>query len=238
MTTISKISTRSRNADVNETAESLIAAFEKHDFSADVYATASFGRLKQENASLTTGIKVGGVYSRQALCDEARDNAGRGLFLCVNAAELLPDESISSAAFAIGRILDKYTTGIFKESYDEETAHIRSLLEELTAGSEEVKRVPQLELHVQHLARRQGEFDAAKEEFVNAQVDEKSIPSASKVRAEIVNLLNKNIIPYLNTMARVNPDVYGGFATICAELINRNNQRVKRRLAGGEDGVM
>ncbi len=229
MTAIQKIHSRSRNAEVNETAEGLIINFEKHDFSADAYLSELFPKLKQENQALTTAIKASGVSSRQSFCDEERDRAGKALFLCVNAACELPDENISQAAQSVNKILDKYTPAIFRTGYDEETTLVRSLLEELNSLNAEVTAVPQLALHVDHLKQRQADFDVAKDEYVKAQVNEKTSRSASKLKTEIVNLLNKNIIPYLNTMNKVNSAVYGNFALVCAELIERNNQRVKRR---------
>ncbi len=231
MTTISKINAISRNAEVNEVAEAFIVAFGKQDFSADHYLTEVFASLRQGNAELTTAIKASGAISRQNLCDEERDRAGRALFLCTNAACELPDPAIAQSAAAVSTVLDKYGLSMFRSSYDEETTLIRSLLEELGELADEVQAVPQLLLHLNHLKQRQDDFDKAKEEYVKSQAEGKAIRSASKVRVEIMDLLNKNLIPYLNTMNKVTPAVYGSFVALCAELATRNNQRVKRRQA-------
>ncbi len=229
MLTISNISTRSRNAEVNETAASILAEFKKGDFSADDYLTTLCTEAEDENEELTLAIAATRASSQQGTADEGRDTAASGLFWCAEAAEVLPDTVISNAARAVNEQLEKYTMSILRLSYDEETSMIRSLLKDLEAIDEDVKKVPQLELHVEHLKQCQIAFDKAKDSYVEAQKAGKLTRSAHKIKVAVLELVNGKIIPYLNTMAQVNPEAYSSFADTCAELVGRNNQRVNRR---------
>ncbi len=229
METITKMDHRSHNEEVNETVGAFVTEAEKYDFTADVYLEGVIASLKQENSLLTTAIKANMASSQKSNFDEQRYFAGRGLFFCTNAACLLPDERIVKAANLVRRVLDKYTTSIFRVSYAKETAFINSLIEDLEVLATEIDKVPQLGLHIDNLKQRQSDFIAAKDQYIDAKIEGKAVLSAYRQKNIVRKLMNDKLIPYLNLMSTFNPTTYGAITIKCAEIVGENNKYVKRR---------
>ena len=57
----------------------------------------------------------------------------------------------------------------------------------------------------------------------------KDLASASKLKKEGIAAINNNLVGYMNTMTKVNPATYEATAKTMAELIDKNNELVKRR---------
>ena len=59
--------------------------------------------------------------------------------------------------------------------------------------------------------------------------EKKDLASASQLKKESIVEINTNLVGYMNTMAKVKPATYEAIAKTIAELIDRNNELVKRR---------
>ncbi|WP_461641386.1 hypothetical protein [Labilibaculum euxinus] len=57
----------------------------------------------------------------------------------------------------------------------------------------------------------------------------KDLASPSKLKKESITEINDNLVSYMNTMAKVDPTTYEATAKTMAELIDKNNELVKRR---------
>ena len=55
-----------------------------------------------------------------------------------------------------------------------------------------------------------------------------------KLKKEMIAEFNGNLRNYMNTMAMVNPEVYKLTTKTIGELVNKNNELVKRRSKTGE----
>ncbi|WP_321319413.1 hypothetical protein [Labilibaculum sp.] len=57
----------------------------------------------------------------------------------------------------------------------------------------------------------------------------KDLASASQLKRESIGEINTNLVSYMNTMTKVNPDANETTAKTMAKLIDKNNELVKRR---------
>ena len=55
------------------------------------------------------------------------------------------------------------------------------------------------------------------------------LASASQLKKESIVDINNNLVGYINTMAKVNPDTYEATTKTIAELIDKNNDLIKPR---------
>ncbi|PKQ65409.1 hypothetical protein BZG01_13215 [Labilibaculum manganireducens] len=64
---------------------------------------------------------------------------------------------------------------------------------------------------------------------LHAKSVKKDLASASRLKRESIKEINENLVGYINTMVKVNPATYEATAKTMAELIDKNNELVKRR---------
>ncbi len=121
--------------------------------------------------------------------------------------------------------------GIIHEDYAEESSDIDSLLTDLSQAdiliaiaklqgvAETIAALNVAQKDFEKLAVQQAEGDSVK----------KDLASASKLKKEIIAEFNGNLRGYMNTMAMVNPEMYEATTKTIAELVDNNNELVKRR---------
>ena len=71
----------------------------------------------------------------------------------------------------------------------------------------------------ENVALQQAEGESVKNDLV----------SASQLKKNAISEINTNLVGYMNTMAKVNPATYEATARIIDELVDKNNELVKRR---------
>jgi hypothetical protein len=74
------------------------------------------------------------------------------------------------------------------------------------------------------VALQQAEGEGAKQDLA----------TASKIKKAAIKELNDNLVGYMNTMAKAKPDTYKATAQTISELIDGNNEKVKRRRTESE----
>jgi hypothetical protein len=116
-------------------------------------------------------------------------------------------------------------------TYNEESSNITNFTGELktTEALAHIARIVGLSTAVSELESSQSAFVQATTEWKIAKGDDGSKVSASELKKEILTILNKKFIPYLNAMLTVNEDYYQSFALAVAEIIDDSNENVKRR---------
>lgn len=67
-------------------------------------------------------------------------------------------------------------------------------------------------------------------EQLKAKAIQKGELTATQHKEIILNLMNKNMLPYLETMAKVPGGIYADYFAIVKEVIDSNNQKVKTRI--------
>jgi hypothetical protein len=120
---------------------------------------------------------------------------------------------------------------IQREDYAEESADIESLLNDL-AKADIVLAIANLQgvaQTVTALATAQKDFENLALQQAEGESVKKDLASASQLKKGSITEINDNLLGYLNTMTKVNPSTYEATAKTIAELIDKNNELVKRR---------
>ncbi|RXQ90990.1 hypothetical protein EO244_12870 [Ancylomarina salipaludis] len=231
MALIKKIRTNSRNGDISALLTLILKAFAKNDWSADTYLKPVIEKMRVVNMALIEALQRLRVYSQMAEKNRVRNMAIRDLFKLVEGYVHIPVAEMKEAAWVVENILKQYGLGMQYKDYAEESAEIASLLNDLSEP-DVVTAIASL----QGVAETITALEAAQKDFENVALQEaegesakKDLVSASNLKKETIAELNANLVDYLNTMARVKPGTYEAIAKTIAELIDKNNEWVKRR---------
>jgi len=231
MALIKKISTSSRNGDTSALLTLILKALAENNWSEDTYLTPVIEKISAINTALIEALKRLRIYSQLAEKDHVRDTAIRALFKLVEGYTYIPFVEIKEAALQVNNLLKQYGLSILHLDYSEESANIESLLKDL-AKTDLVAAITKLHgisetIEALNAAQKDFEDVALKQaELVSAK---KNLASASQLKKECIVELNANLVDYMNAMAKVKPDSYEASAKTIAQLIDRNNELVKRR---------
>lgn len=236
MAKIKRISASSRNGETNALFTRMLISFAKSDWSADLYLTPVLIRTQANNATLTLAIRRLKAYSQMAEQDELRDTQFRDLFKLVEGYTHIPIAEIKEAALLLYSIIVQYGLGIINEDYAQESSDVDSLLTDLSQAD-----VLLAIAKLQGVAEIIAALNVAQKDFVNLAVQQaegdsvkNDLASASSLKKEMIAEFNGNLMGYMNTMAMVNPEIYEATANTIAELVDTNNELVKRRRKAGE----
>ena len=231
MALIKKISASSRNGETNALFTLMLTTFAKSDWSADNYLTPVLISTKAKSTTLNLAVRRLKAYSQMAEKDELRDTQVRSFFKLVEGYTHIPIADIKEAALLVYSILVQYGLGIINEDYAEESSDIDSLLTDLSQAdiliaiaklqgvTETIAALTVAQKDFENLAVQQAEGESVK----------KDLASASKLKKEMIAEFNGNLMGYMNTMAMVKPEIYEATTKTIAELIDNNNELVKRR---------
>ncbi|MFA9372400.1 MAG: DUF6261 family protein [Labilibaculum antarcticum] len=231
MALIKKITPSSRNGDISALFSLIQKAFAKMDWSSDTYLTSIIEKINASNTSLIEALRRLKVYSQMAEKDRVRNMAIRDLFKLVEGYVHIPIAEMKKAALVVKNVLEQYGLSMQNKDYAAKSANIESLLNDL-AKPDVVAAIANLKGVAETLAA----LDANQQDFENVTLQQaegesvkKGLASASKLKKEGVIEINTNLVGYMNTMAKVKPATYEATAKTIAELINQNNELVKRR---------
>lgn len=231
MALIKKISTSSRNGDTSALLSLILKVLAEDNWSADTYLMPVIEKLSTMDIAFIVALKRLRIYSQLAEKNKVRNTAIKALFKLVEGYLYIPIDEMKEAALQVNTILKNYGLRIQHEDYGEESADIESLLNDL-AKTDIVAAIAKL----QGVSEIIASLNAAQKDFADVALKQaelecvkKDLASASQLKKESIAEINANLVGYMNTMGKVNPDAYSASAKTIAELIDRNNELVKRR---------
>ncbi|MRT94148.1 DUF6261 family protein [Ancylomarina sp. 16SWW S1-10-2] len=236
MVLIKKITPSSRNGDISALLTLILKAFAKNDWSADLYLTPLINSANATNTLMIEALKRLKAYSQMAEKDHDRDMAIRALFKLIEGYTYIPIVDMQNAAVLVENVLAQYGLSIQNEDYAEESANVESLLNDLikpnvVAAAALLQGVPET---ITILTTAQQDFENLALQQAEDEGVKNDLASASKLKKEAIVEINTSLVGYLNTMAKVNPATYADIAHTIAELIDTNNELVKRRRTTNE----
>jgi|GEM_PF-1663542 len=236
MKLIKKVSTSSRNGDVSALLTLIVGAFAKNDWTADTYLSTVLATVSEYDTSLTEALKRLQVFSQMAEKDRARDMTIRSLFKLVEGYTHIPVAEVKEAAVVVYNVLNHYGLNIRNDDYAGESAEIRSVLNDLgktdiAAAITKLQGVADL---VAVLTTTQKDFETVALQQAEGEGAKQDLATASKIKKAAIKELNDNLVGYMNTMAKAKPDTYKATAQTISELIDSNNEKVKRRRTESE----
>ena len=228
---ISKIDSRSRNADVSTTADTMYNALSPRDFTADPYLTTQIAALMGNNELMKQALNESAQTSLLAPKDEKRDVSLRVIYYEVQAKTLWPVETIKNAALTVMDVLDNYGIETVGLSYAEESANINALLEDFKKEevASAIQELQGLDTLLNQLKKDQQDFESAYLQAVDQKLENKRLASATSLNKLLCKQINDGLVVYLNAMSLAQPATYKACAEVVAEIIDQNNRKVRNR---------
>jgi len=236
MSNLNKLKPFCRNAEVDTVSGRIIIEFEKYDFSSDLYLTGVFAALRPKSLELTTAVKRLKAESNLELKDEARDTKVRAIFYFVHGNLYHPDEAVQTAAQTVNRVLENFGINVVLENYAIESSHVESMLINFADAEIQtaIAALPGLNRLINDLRAAQTDFEQSYVLFGDIKAEEGTLANATRIKKEVLSIINDDIVVHLRAMAKVDAAKYGAFARGVAEIIDAMNVIVKQRKSGGE----
>lgn len=227
---MNKLNRNSTVAEANEVALQILTAYD-HNRVEDEQLARIITDLRKQSDQMTTAIGQEKTASNLEALDLVRDTNWTDLYYMVQGYTHAPDENMRKAAEKLSAITEKYGLAVIHESYSAQTAYMETALEslegnELQAAARELPCIAEL---IAMIRRSQSEFHEAKVRLQEAQAEEANRISASERKKKILQIINSQLLTYLEAMKMIMPDRYNKFAELVAEIIGDANVNVRRR---------
>jgi hypothetical protein len=228
---IEKIKVNSRITEIHGTARTLSTSYQQSGLTADPFLMGIFAKLDPKTTELGEAIDRSKAESILAEKDDVRDEAVRAVGYLVQGYLYYPKESVRNAAIAVKAVFDKYGFSVTKESYVSESSHIVSMLSDfaapdIVAALTELKGVDQ---NIASLQSAEDDFETTRAQYAEEEAEEATKVSATVLKKEVVEIINDDLVQFLRSGERFQPDMYGTFARTIDQIIDDNNEQVKKR---------
>jgi len=221
----------SRNTEVDGTCTQIIQGYNATTLNTDENMEKIFLPLKEKSVLLSAAIGRLKEKSVQKTNDEIRDEKIDGLYYLLLSASHNPKEKIRVAAITLLEYFEQYGQKMKEESYTRESSMVNSLLNDYKTEQalSAIADVPQCAEYIAALQTAEDNFEGMRLSYEKATAEEGTEENASALKKEVVDIVNSQLVPYLNVMAQLNEPLYGVFTRTVAKLINDNNEQVKKR---------
>ncbi len=227
------LSKNSRNGEVYAVADRIITTYQQSTLKDNEALVKIMAPIKELTQKLSGAIKRMKAESILEEKDNLRDAALRALYYLVQGNTFHPEAPIKEAAQKLFEVLVLYSLETVKESYDDETSKLDSLLldlkkEELAQSIITLNGSAPL---IQYLEAAQNDFKNTRRAYQTEQALNYTERSATDIKKELTTLINDKLVAYLNGMLVVEEELFSPFATVVNQMITENNKVVRMRNA-------
>lgn len=229
---LSKLNAQARISEVGDIARRLVALYDKKTtLHEDEFLKKCFEELEKHSDDLTEALGKDTTLSDLEKFDKERDEAVRVLGKLLIGYEKIPVTSLQNSGKKLASIFKRYGFKITKVNYSEKSQRIASLLSDLAAPElqSDIPAFTGLREAIQNVRVSQSSFANLRADYEHSISQQKAKSSASALRKPLLELLNKKIVSYLNTMEMVASEQYGSFVSEAQQIINSVNLLVKQR---------
>lgn len=189
-------------------------------------------RLSTKTGLIFEAINRTRTKSKLKEHDAQRDKDYRSLYYSVKGGTYNSDSTISVAAKAIYNIYDQFGLVVIGENYSQESAHIEALLLHLKTAEAlaAIDQLPGISQAIANLTQSQAAFSEA---YVNSESTKAQLgacATATELKREILDIINHQLVPYLQAMNGMGIDGYGEFSAQLSQIVNDTNTSIKKRL--------
>lgn len=232
---VEKLSANCKNTEANAGAGRMGKAFTKSTLANNPQMGGLFALINQKNAELTLAIKRKKAQSELKVKDEVRDAAIRALFGFVEGSCNHPQKAVANGANTLLTRLKHYGRSITVASYDSESSLVGSLLADMEENDMQaaIAAVPGVAELLAEVQLAESEFETSHLNFQESQSKDKKKQNATTLKAELLVLVNDNLITYLNGMLVAAPATYADFAAVIKQIIDTMNENVHKRGTSG-----
>lgn len=231
MTKTERVLNNTRVSEVNWVTQQIVDEYQKGDYSSDAYLSPAMEKVIGQNGRLRVAIMRDALESELAELDDVADNEVTLLHGLTKGYTCHPDENKARAAYQLFKMVDKYGLEVKEKGYNEEYPLLRSMIAESKTDVYKAcfealpacqERFNLLEAAVNNFSSKQNAFNLEKDE-------RKEKESASVIKKQLLDLLNNEVMPYLDVMQKVKTDLYGGLTQFAANRISESNAAVRNR---------
>lgn len=204
---------------------------EANDLQSDAFLKVNFTELEAQSDAITEAVKRDKAVSKLKEADDNRDNAIRVLDKLLKAYEVFPIESTRVHGVKIFSVFKKYGVKMIEENYSSKSNLTHSLLKDLSASENQasISELLGVSEAIEAISTTQEEFAKVRSKYENDFTENNKKIAASSVRKQILELINKKLIPYLIAMTLSDGAKYTAFVDKFAKIINDMNEVVKSR---------
>ncbi|MGZ2371476.1 hypothetical protein ACXR6G_16980 [Ancylomarina sp. YFZ004] len=220
--------------EVQNIAQNILLEIKRKDWSSDTFITILSQRIEEENEVL---IKITGQIGSSEFTEEmaGKDAIFDRDFICleqfVEANLYMRDKNVAANARKVWNVFAANDPKLYIQSYESQISSFNSLIKEL--DSDEFKPLlgslvgvldclDLVKLSANELAetyRKMKQISDEQMEFI-----------APKTQQKIIReIINNDLLPYLNVMANVNKEVYGDIKQVVVGHIADLNEKINSR---------
>lgn len=120
---------------------------------------------------------------------------------------------------------------IVNESYAAESHLTNSLLKDLEKpkNQEAIALLPGMPESIETVQKNLDAFESSALAYKKIKGKEDAYENATSIKKKTIKLINDKFIMYLKTMSMVNEPVYGELSRTVSQIIDDNNETIKRR---------
>jgi hypothetical protein len=228
---IPKLIFKSRITEVDTASVNIFTAYKKSGLDEDTHLSNIFTDLETGTSELTRAINRSKAESNLDKKDLKRDVNVKALYYMLQGAVYHPDAAVKTAGENLNAIFSKYGLKMTQTSYATESSLIDSLLEDFTAPTlqADIAGISGCASIISKLRAAQNDFKISHFTWEETKAQEGLSKCATDVKKDVVTNINEKIVLYLNAMSQANHELYGELAQTVAQIINDNNEAVKKR---------
>lgn len=220
--------------EVNSITSNTLFELQKKDWSTDSFLSSIIGRLIPENQLLIESLdRVKGSSFTQKLMDA--DSVFDRDFICTKqflyANRHSKDPKIAENAESTWKIFSAHNINLHKLSYEKQMSSTDALLSDLDAVKvkpiiDTLTGVPESILALRSSAEN---LKAIFRNRVEDKASQEDIIAPSIQKNLIRDILNTDLLPYLEMMAKVQPEIYGATSKVILEYVEAVNIKARTR---------
>lgn len=227
-----KVITAVRVTELGDIANRLSALFKNTaSLQDDAFLQKTFNIIENQGNAITEAVKRDGVYSRLDELDAERDKAIKTLGKLLDGYRHIPIESLKLHGEKLYAIFSKYGLKMTEENYSSQSNLIDSLLQDYAADSvsASIAALSGVQEAIDSVRTSQNNFATIRAEYEALLATKKNLASATSLRKPLLDVINKQLIPYLVAMNLADKAKYGKFSANASEIIESINEVVKAR---------
>ncbi len=230
-------------ADTNEIgslAVNTLNELGKTDRSSDLYFTGVVGNLTKEADILS---EVVGIIRKKDFTEQLTeaDDVFDRVFNCtkqfIQASTMVLDNAKAQKAEKIWLQFDAHNINLDRLSYEQQIFLTNSLLEELAKPDNKaiIDELPGVSTQIDLLGVHNSKLSNLFQQNKEAEAAKANLIAPSTQRSVVRDIMNKDLLPYLEVMSKANPDLYAESFALISELVNSINSKVRARISRNEN---
>ena len=225
-----KIQTIIRVSEIADVAQRLVGLFKQETtLQNDTFLKNLFAQIEIQGTALSVAIKKETAVSRLEEVDALRDETIMNLNNILIGYRSMRSLEIKEKAEKVYAVFQRYGTRIVRENYASESAHIESLLRDLSATDlqEAINGLSGVADTISELRERQTAFHTEQMAYEKALSQQGVSASASSFKKPLLELINTKLVSFF--IAMKDEATYENFAQVVAQVIDNINETISRR---------